>query len=112
MEMVIGNRRGGISIYHTDIETDDGVSPNNNIAGMLDIKIKPNPASDRVTFTINGNGDQKTFLRCYDNLGRMVGEQSGVGRQQVMDVSRLTGGLYYCKVTSGELSKVVKFMVK
>ncbi|MFT5263727.1 MAG: hypothetical protein ACI8YQ_002471, partial [Polaribacter sp.] len=112
MEMVIGNRRGGISIYHTDIQTDTGVSPNNNITEMLEIKIKPNPASDRITFTINGNGDQKTFLRCYDNLGRKVGEQSGVGRQQIMDISRLAGGMYYCKVTSGELLKVVKFMVE
>lgn len=111
MEMVIGNRRGGISIYHTDIQTDAGIVPNNNLTDMLSIQVKPNPATDRIAFTISGNGDQKTFLRCYDNLGRMVGEQSGVGRQQIMDISRLATGMYYCKVTSGELSKVVKFMV-
>ncbi|MFK7808731.1 MAG: T9SS type A sorting domain-containing protein [Saprospiraceae bacterium] len=113
LEMVVGNRRGGISIYSTDIETDSAGVPNMNIADELTVKVHPNPTElNRVTIDVLGGGNQEVFVSCYDNLGRLLIEQNGLDTRQILDISSFATGVYFCRVKSGSLTETVKFMVQ
>ena len=78
----------------------------------LKVDITPNPTRGRANFSIYGAGVQPIFIDCYDNLGRLVLSYTGVGIQHTLDVSRLANALYFCKVSSGDLTKVVKIIVQ
>jgi Secretion system C-terminal sorting domain len=110
LDMIVGNRRGGISITNTGINqnTSGFEEPENK----LNVIVHPNPSRDRVTFDVFGAGSQPVKLECYDKLGRLVAAQSAVGSRQVLDVSHLADAVYFCRITSGDLAKVVKMVVQ
>ena len=76
------------------------------------MKIIPNPGSDHVSFTLEGNNDRIRDFTVYDVFGRMVisGRIAGDNRD-IIDISRLSSGLYVLivktsdKIYSGKIIK-------
>ena len=100
VEMIVGNQRGGLSYYRTDLVTDrpSGLFP---LPGRrLAFSIAPNPAAGQVE--VNGlPGDRRQTLRLLDPGGRVlrVVEVPSLTTYR-LDVSGLAGGTYLVEVLS------------
>lgn len=113
LELIIGNRRGGINAWASTFTT-DGSTSTDNLSNELLLDLFPNPANDQLVIDIEGvNSNQpKLNIKCFDSLGRSVIEMDRVGRKQYIDVERLTPGVYFCQITSEGKTGIKKFVKK
>ncbi len=98
LELVNGNRRGGVAFYSTNLTMGGTVGVNDRLARDLDVEVFPNPATD-VLNVILGAGARVQSLQLYDLLGRSVAET--VDSHQ-LSVSELASGVYVLRVELGD----------
>lgn len=87
-------------------------SGNSDITTTLDgtgFEIYPNPASSYVTVRID-NENPETDISVLDQQGRVVATSNGP--KAVIDVSRLSTGVYFVRISSSSYSAVKKLIVK
>ena len=109
MEYLIGNSRGGLGFF-----TADGPTSTTQISSstVLNINIIPNPTTDFVYFEVEGFELEKTELRIYDAVGRMLLQRNLPYRKSGVDVSRLPAGIYFCEVIVGSQRGIRKMVKK
>ena len=78
-----------------------------NVSGLeyilmpeVDVKLAPNPASDRLVVTLDEQIKNGLF-EVYNAQGKLMQTSSLSGKTTTLDVSRLINGVYYYKVTDG-----------
>jgi len=79
------------------------------------IRNYPNPFSIKTTFDMKIEKAGNTSVRVFDNLGNLVAEllnsYTDLGIYHLDWIpENLQSGVYYCKLTSGEICKVMKFI--
>lgn len=95
LEMVVGNRRGGLALYKTVLQ-DCSVVSSAPVPSVLPLKINPNPASTFAQVQTPFQGEQR--WRLSDALGRLLLEgQSGLGAF-TLDLSGLPKGVFSMEV--------------
>jgi trimeric autotransporter adhesin len=76
------------------------------------VSVFPNPASQKVTVSINAPAHGKVSWKLTDNTGRIVLQNTDMLRQGnnnlQIDVNRLPGGLYYLTVAGAGIDQKVK----
>jgi trimeric autotransporter adhesin len=76
------------------------------------VSVFPNPASQKVTVSINAPANGKVSWKLTDNTGRNVMQNTDMLRQGnnnlQIDVNRLPGGLYYLTVSGAGIDQKVK----
>lgn len=72
------------------------------------IEMYPNPTTDVITLKIQSAGDANAVI--FDTDGRVVIKQS-FSQQTQLNVSMLEAGIYYVKVSSEEISEVIKLVI-
>ena len=92
LEMVVGNRRGGIAIYKTYFKTDGSIVANQDLELSENIKIYPNPSSS--TLYIESNVDLD--FQIYDLACNIVADKLNTASQNI-DIQYLTIGIYMLK---------------
>ncbi len=103
-ELLIGNSRGGVSFYDTDISSSKTV--NTNEASLENVIRISNPVSNKLIFY--SNGFQLDKLEIYDHLGRLILSDENVLNNEI-NVSSLQSGHYLIKINRGEeILKMVK----
>lgn len=78
----------------TATRADEFVQNNN----LLKVNVFPNPAKQTLNVNIAGN-DQRKIIQVYDVNGKMVMSQSVKQATTSLDISRLSGGIYFLKVS-------------
>ena len=105
MEMVVGNGRGGLSMFNTDIESN--ASSTTDIADD-GVSLFPNPTKDHVNIKI----DEPIIIQSitlYSAEGQLI--KSLKSDQREVSLAELSVGIYFMKIvtTEGEISeKIVK----
>jgi hypothetical protein len=105
LEMVVGNFRGGIAMFKTNLKTDGSV-PNRETTFKHDINVFPNPVSDVLQLENAIGFDLKIFningqlLKSYQNLD-----------SQYIDIQELNNGILIFNFEK-ETLKIVKKVVK
>lgn len=92
LEMMVGNKRGGLAMYKSAFVTEVGLLENN-----FDFSIYPNPASSAVTIKlsyINAKQSNSTFVTLTDVTGRQVLSQSIQTTSTVINTEHLSKGIY------------------
>lgn len=106
LDIIVGNRRGGLAIYTTDI-------PNlrvNTIQVPLDafeIEVNPNPVSDFVEVKVESS--EVYQLRLFDVTGKELLSQD-FNSIATLDLSRFVAGIYVLEVTDGSNSTLKKLV--
>ena len=82
----------------------------------INMTVFPNPANNLVAVNYNLSEQNKVSFDIFNLLGEKVqsfiGEEKAAGKnEQKFDISTLTNGLYFLKITSGKWSEVKKFTV-
>ena len=92
MEAVIGNQRGGITIYQTNYESQRMTTAIDDLDEIEEILVFPNPASGKLNVRVNQ--DHWTFS-LINSIGNLVFKQSMSGYEQELDLEDLPRGVYY-----------------
>lgn len=98
LEMAVGNRRGGIAIYTTDVMV-DVESSNLNVADTDLITVYPNPTMDYLQLEIDESIDQDTHLTIYNSSGQAV-LRTPYSRGENINVSFLNSGQYSLEIVT------------
>ncbi|MEM9889017.1 MAG: T9SS type A sorting domain-containing protein [Bacteroidota bacterium] len=92
LEVVVGNYRGGLAMYGTDLESDTNVSNQDFIKEIKDFVLFPNPAKDQINWQTNAVFDQ---IQVYSVLGQIVLNIERSNNISQLDISTLSAGVYY-----------------
>lgn len=109
MEMVIGNRRGGLNLFGTDIPS--GLVSNSNIAFGNDINLTISPNRTQDIVLIDFETDEVLNLSVVDILGRSVLGSIQLASKQTINLSSLSNGLYLFNISNGS-NQVTKRVLK
>ena len=108
LDMVVGNARGGLSLYSTTFRSSQTTAVREPLANRA-LNLVPNPASDWVS--IPGLGDKEGILTVFDMAGRQVMQQNTNRYTNEIQIRDWTPGVYVFrlstegKVFSGKLVK-------
>ncbi len=98
LEMAVGNRRGGVAIYTTDIIVDIE-SSNLNVIDTDLINVYPNPAIDFLQIQIDESIDQDSRLVIYNATGQAV-MSTPYRRGASINVAHLKSGQYALEIVT------------
>ncbi len=97
LEIIIGNERGGLSAFQTNL-LPDSTSPARNLAASLQLALFPNPAREAFTFHLPSPGWKRVQL--FNAAGQLVYTQSWQGEEVSVPVSGLPSGVYWVRVAA------------
>lgn len=104
LEVVVGNRRGGIAIYNTIVQT-NGVISNTEETIYFDFKIYPNPASNILNLEFDG---ELLGIKIYNTSGQWV--KSFTANERTINIKDLNPGVYYIEVIADKGTIQRKFI--
>jgi len=98
----------GRSAYKVSISENPLSTTSNDWAQEL--KLYPNPASEIITISLP-EAIPNTNINVYDSLGKEVYESNSLENKTTINISHLSKGIYYVKISTGNNSSVKKLMV-
>lgn len=109
LEMVVGNLRGGLTMYKTQL-VDCTVATHEKNLSPLEIGISPNPATNWARITVPT--DQDVQWRIYNTLGQNMAQGKSRISTFSIDVKGWTSGVYFLEVIAGGRRGNGRLMVK
>lgn len=105
-EIVIGNYRGGVTIF--DTTTSHNYTSSNNFSDNWLLELFPNPAADYVLLNSN---IEILKVELFDAIGRKILD-ADVNKQYqfVMNTSQLSPALYVIRITGANGNRAIKFL--
>jgi hypothetical protein len=94
LEMVVGNNRGGLSLFTTPLDVTAGPSSAFDRSVVQPTRIYPNPARDQITLEWPGKGAAAVEVRLYNALGQWLRTDQASGQEWTLPVAELQPGLY------------------
>lgn len=113
LELVLGNRRGGVELFQSAPTSNIGIA---TFANEQDILVFPNPATNQVFIDlgdIKPNALEQTEIGIYSIIGELVYRQERVQASLVsIAIDALPKGTYLVDITDGEKSIRKKLIVQ
>jgi len=94
-DLFVGNYAGGLAFFNSTNVNQVGVKELFNDENVI---VFPNPASDKITVSINDASYQEITIKCYDMLGKIVFEKNTFNKWVDIDVSQFSKGVYMVKL--------------
>ncbi|MEL7426680.1 MAG: T9SS type A sorting domain-containing protein [Bacteroidota bacterium] len=111
LDMVIGNERGGLSYFSTNVSV-DGVVNSDEAAPALGFDFFPNPAGDRISLELGEEWGTTASLEIYNASGQLMREEvARMGRQQI-SLSGLPTGVYWLRLVGPVGERIEKLVVQ
>lgn len=110
LDVVVGNERGGVSFYRTNIALDGTVDTDEATAAM-DVHIYPNPAMNQVTVAFEGAVDAGVELQLINLQGQVLRQQAMRSTQARLELSGLPAGIYFLRLTADGLQRTEKLII-
>lgn len=102
MELVLGSRRGGLTVFGTST----GVSSANEGFNDFELTIFPNPAKDEIQIQLPSNLSAKADFFIFNQLGQLIKKE----KSNRFSVADLTNGVYVLKAIHQQQQAVLKFI--
>jgi Secretion system C-terminal sorting domain/FG-GAP-like repeat len=111
LEMVVGNYRGGLSMFKTYFNA-DGTTPTQDIDNQLVVNVYPNPFDQNLSIEIKAkdNLQGKMRLQLINMLGQVVKVESMEAPQYFWDLKGVNSGFYLLKIEGNNFQKTVKVL--
>jgi len=108
LEMVVGNRRGGLRFLDTDLDTE----PVNTTENEFDFSfaIFPNPTSNRLIIDLENIVGNQISCTIYNVLGQKMEEETIRSLKSEIQVGHLASGVYFCEIKVGDRVKTKRFV--
>ena len=108
--MVVGNWKGGLTFYSTNIST--GLVSTQQVDPGFNLNIAPNPAKSQISIMINQFDTDSKWLNLYDASGQKVLERQWNSNRLDLDINHLPKGLYFARVSVNDVVKVEKVIIQ
>lgn len=105
LEMVVGNIRGGINFYKTNLNV-DGTYVSTLDNSLNAFEIYPIPASDRII--IKSENPLTAAIELIDLYGRVAFHQNLNGENEIQIPDQLLSGWYMLRINDGKSNSVQK----
>lgn len=110
IDMVLGNERGGLSYFNTNLQLDGTVNTDDAVLNDTDWRLFPNPTTG--AFQLVAPGIESAQVRVYDVMGRLVvAAQLDAGASQSFDASPWPAGMYIVHLHTAETT-ATRWVVK
>ncbi len=109
LEVIVGNRRGGLGIYPTDLISNEQIDSTPEIEKELSIRVSPSPTSDRIEIIMP---EELPMMRyeVTDMAGRIM-VRGTVDSSEYIDVTAWNTGVYVVSVIGKSQNHVAKIEV-
>jgi hypothetical protein len=111
MELIVGNLRGGLTLYKTQLVNCAAVATHEVHPSTLALGISPNPASDWVRIMLPTETNAATWL-VHNTVGQEVARGTASADVFSLQVKNWEPGIYFLEVWSDGLRGVGKIVVK
>jgi hypothetical protein len=112
LEVAVGNARGGIAIYRTDLEGDRTVDVDAPV-NKVSLDIFPNPAGEVLYITTKrGQGLVEKQVRLYTTTGQLIHQLRRAGEMIAIPLNSLPAGLYFVEVRMDGQALTRKLIVR
>ncbi|MEO6490312.1 MAG: fibronectin type III domain-containing protein, partial [Ferruginibacter sp.] len=102
------NGANSASVCYT-LKTQLGTATKNGSDDLI-VRIYPNPVTNVLSISVLGSTSKDNILQVVDSKGTVVMEQQMVNNPQMLDVSKLTKGVYMIRSNNGGSPIVSKFI--
>ncbi len=109
LEMIVGNERGGLSGFQTNLFL-DSTSPAKAAGRGPEVVLFPNPAREMVTIQLGIPGEKR--LELYNLAGQLVLARQWEGEELVVPTAALPEGVYWVKVVAAGVVAAGKLVVR
>jgi PKD repeat protein len=85
------------------------------LTGLSNVTIYPNPANDFLNIDYNKNGDDVVEISIIDQFGRVINSINGLSNgfnHKAINVSNLQSGVYYVRFTTNGFSKSERVVIR
>ncbi|MCP9236150.1 FG-GAP-like repeat-containing protein [Lewinella sp. JB7] len=111
LDMVVGNQRGGVGYYRTDLVAERSTGLLTVPAPDFVFGVSPNPSSD-VLRVYDLPGTQEQRINLYSNVGQLLRTVDAGGQlEYTLDLSLLTPGIYLVAVEGDAGRSVARFVM-
>ncbi|MEM9847989.1 MAG: FG-GAP-like repeat-containing protein, partial [Bacteroidota bacterium] len=91
LEAIVGNYRGGLAMYQTDLLSDKDISNQTSITEFDDFRVFPNPSTGKLYWETTETFDE---IRIYSILGQSLLHTSINYQRQQLDLANFDAGIY------------------
>lgn len=107
-ELLVGNLRGGLTLYQTDIlKMESSTNPESHSSSM---SLFPNPAKDVVNIQTSGELQRPVDVEIYDATGRLMQKFKSSDDLIRVSFGEYQTGMYIIRVSDGEISSVTRII--
>ncbi len=111
IDLIIGNKRGGLNFYSTFLRTDAAVGTQDLVDSKA-LNLFPNPANEIVYLEWTKEVlENDVELSVFDALGRKITQQEMQNGTHALDVANWSPGIYFANVRVGAKRIVKRFVV-
>lgn len=111
LDMVIGNERGGLSYYATNIAL-DGTVGTEELPTETAFAIYPNPATDQVNISWSEALGNEAEVRLFDGQGKLLRREQLTQAASQMNLSGLPSGIYFLQLSSDDTLQTEKLIIQ
>jgi hypothetical protein len=103
-DLFLGNYAGGLAFFNSTNVNQVGID---ELVNEKKVSVFPNPASDKITITINDGSYSELTIKCIDVLGHEVFETTTFNKVIQMDVSTYSKGIYFIQLQSKDTRQMI-----
>ena len=107
LDMIVGNKSGGISYYTRDLIT--SISKNESLSNL---NIYPNPTNGLIHIDTEKNNLKNANIQIIDLLGKILYNQQISSRRTIINLNNYSTGVYLIKFSNDLGNKVYKVIKK
>ncbi len=111
MEVIIGNYRGGISAYHTDIPSGINTAAHRPYQD-LGLTIFPNPAHEKLTLQLPATLTGEHTVELFNAAGQKLLQQTWRDTRLDLNLTEYPKGVYWIKVLAGNAMQTKRFVIQ
>ncbi len=111
LDMIVGNERGGLSLFETDFKTDGIPVSTHYFFSKPEVNIFPNPANDVFNIEIKNGNNTMVNISLFNAVGQQVLSGSFASLSYQVDCKSLSNGIYFVRIEIGGEVVVKKILL-
>lgn len=112
LEIVVGNQRGGLHMYRSELMAFMPPTGTQMVTTSLEFQLIPNPAESFTQIVLPGQSNQEKRWVISDALGRIVAQGQSVQPQIPVSTAQLAAGMYIVRVEAGNAVGIKKLVIE
>ena len=111
LDVVIGNERGGLSYFSTNVLM-DGTVGTQSLSAAPPVSIYPNPATELLQVELSDAWEGTANWRLYNSRGQLMSAEQATSASISIDVTPLPAGIYFLQLSGNQGQRTEKIVVE